>query len=159
MDTVDIKDVEIFHVGNFRGKDWTEKDIDTFIDTFSKGIVTPTLTIDHNQNLTDKIANDFFNTLSLGVVSSLKKVGNSLKADFVRVPKLIGDFIKSGALKQRSIEFFRKYKTNAGETVNNLLTGVTFFGNNLTGLPAVDKLSDLMSFFKNESIVNYNHKI
>jgi hypothetical protein len=146
LETKEIKDVEIIHTGNFKGREYTDKDLDMFIENFNNKIVEPVLTIDHDPELTDKVSKEF-KVSSLGYVDKLKRIGNRLYADFKQVPKLISDLIEAGTIKQRSIEFFKTFRTSAGKVLNNVLTGVTFFGN---GIPAVSGMSDLMNFFKED---------
>lgn len=144
LETKEIKDVEILHTGKFKGKEYTEKDLDMFIDNFKSKVSEPVLTIDHDESLTKKVANEF-KVVALGYVSDLRRMGNKLIADFKQVPKLIAELIEAGPLKQRSIEFFKTFRDAQGKLYNNVLTGVTFFGN---GIPAVAGMSDLMNFFK-----------
>lgn len=144
LETKQIKDVEIMRTGRFKGAEYTEKDLDQFIENFNNRIAEPVLTIDHDEKLTDNVAKEF-KVAALGYVEKLKRVGDRLYADFRQVPKLIAELIEAGPLKQRSIEFFKVFKTSSGQTLKNVLTGVTFFG---TGLPAVAGMSDLMQFFK-----------
>ena len=147
LETKQIKNVEILKAGRYKGTDYTEKDLDMFVENFNNKIAEPTLTLDHDENLTDSVSKEF-KVAALGYVESLKRVGDKLYADFKQVPKLIAELIEAGPLKQRSVEFFKAFKTSSGTTLKNVLTGVTFFG---SGLPAVAGMSDLMELFKENS--------
>ena len=150
LETREIKNVEILHAGRFKGVDYAAAELDQFIENFTNQVAEPVLTIDHDESLTGKVAKEF-KVAALGYVSALKRVGDKLYADFKQVPKLIADLIEAGPLKQRSVEFFKTFKTSAGKVLKNVLTGVTFFG---SGLPAVSGMSDLMNFFKSETMAN-----
>jgi hypothetical protein len=147
LETKQIKNVEILKAGRYKGTDYTEKDLDLFVENFNNKIAEPTLTLDHDEKLTDSVSKEF-KVAALGYVESLKRVGDKLYADFKQVPKLIAELIEAGPLKQRSVEFFKAFKTSSGTTLKNVLTGVTFFG---SGLPAVAGMSDLMELFKENS--------
>jgi hypothetical protein len=143
MDTAEIKNVEILETGYWSGNKRqlvTLSDLDQMVDNFNKKVVEPFITIDHNDEYTDRVKN-FLKVASLGWVSALRRQGEKLIADFKQVPAKIADLIKSGTLKKRSVEFYPKgspYRTN-GKTYENLLTAVTFFG---ADKPAVSSLRD-----------------
>lgn len=147
LETVNIGDVEIFEAGKFNGVEVNENDLDEMINNFRNGVTEPYITIDHDDNATAQFK-DALKALSLGFVSSLRKTGKKLVADFKQVPKTLAELIEAGALKKKSIEFYKKYLHADGSKYNNVLQGVTFHGAN--GSPAVTTLSDFLTLYKNE---------
>lgn len=143
METAEIKNVEILATGTWHGSrkaDVTLKDLYEMVDNFDKKIVDPWITLDHNDEFSDKVKNAL-KVASLGWVSSLRISANKLIADFKEVPKKIAELIQSGTLKKRSVEYYPKdtpYRIN-GKDYRNLLTAVTFFG---AAKPAVNALAD-----------------
>lgn len=149
LETKDIKDVEIMREGMFKGKAYGKKELEQFKTNFDNKILEAYVTIDHDPKMTEE-TKKALKVASLGWVESLavrfKDGVNRLVANFKQVPKLIAELIESGALKQKSIEFF-KLLPREGKIYENVLEGVTFFG---TGIPAVNGLSDLVQLFKSE---------
>lgn len=145
METREIKDVEIFQVGTWKGTKYTSKDLDQIVDNFQNGVLEPYITIDHNPKATAQLA-DAVKALSLGFVSALRRVGDKLIADFKQVPKTIAELITKGALKKRSVELWEFYRTGGGEKYMNVLEAVTFHGAN--GVPALNTLSDVMRLYE-----------
>lgn len=144
LETVNIGDIEIFETGTWKGQTYTKDDIDNFIENFNNKIAEPYITIDHSKNATGQFK-DALQAMALGFVEKLERRGNKLIAWFKQVPKTIADLIEAGALKKRSIEFYRNHIAN-GKLYKNVLQGVTFHGAN--GLPEVNTLSDYLSLYK-----------
>lgn len=146
LETVDIdKPVEIAEIGTWKGHTFTEKDFDEAIQNFNNKIASPYITIDHDTKTTAKWTKDV-DAVSLGNISELWREGKKLMAKFKQVPKLIAELIDAGSLKQRSIEYWKKFLHASGKTYNNVLEAVTFFGAN--GLPAISGLADVPKLFK-----------
>jgi len=144
LETVNIGDVDIFEVGKWKGVEYTEKDIDDFIKNFKDGVAEPYITIDHSSKATRQFK-EALQALALGFVDKLERRGKKLYAWFKQVPKTVADLIEAGALKKKSIEFYRNHIAN-GRLYKNVLQGVTFHGAN--GLPEVNTLSDFLSLYK-----------
>jgi ssDNA-binding Zn-finger/Zn-ribbon topoisomerase 1 len=142
-----IPDVEIMEVGTWKGNKYTEKDLDEAVNNFKEGVLEPYINIDHNDKLTDVMRRQL-NVMAMGFVSDLKRKGKKLLADFKQVPKLIAELIQAGALKKRSVEWWRQYKHANGKVLNNVLEAVTFHGAN--GVPAVNTLADVVKIYKAE---------
>lgn len=140
IDTTEIRDVEIARCGNWQnGKVViTEKTLNEMVDNFKNKIVEPYLNLDHDDKLTDRIK-DALKVVALGFVSDLRKVGDKLRADFKNVPVKIAELIKSGQLKNRSIEFFQNGYVSDGKKYNNVLKAVSFFG---ASIPAINGMAD-----------------
>jgi hypothetical protein len=157
LETVNIGGVEIFETGNWKGNVYKEKDLDEFVNNFNNKVAEPYMTIDHSDKASKQFK-DALQALSLGFVSKLSRIGKKLVADFKQVPKTIADLIQAGALKKKSIEFYRQFIAN-GNLHKNVLQGVTFHGAN--GLPEVNTLSDFLNLYKSnlQVMVNDNEDI
>jgi hypothetical protein len=147
LDTKNIADVEIFQAGKWKDVEFTEKDLDEMVINFNNKICEPYLNINHSDKTTKQFK-DILKVLSLGFIDNLKRKGRSLIAGFKQVPKVIAELIEAGALKQKSIEVWKKYKHANGKLYNNVIEAVTFFG--ADGTPAVSTLNDFVALYKNE---------
>lgn len=147
LETTNIGDMEVFEAGTFNGVEMTEKDIDEMINNFDNKVSEPYITIDHSDKASGQFK-DALKAMSLGFVSKLKRIGSKLMADCVQVPKTLADLIQAGALKKKSIEFYKKYNHANGKGFKNVLQGITFHGAN--GSPAVTTLSDFLRLYKND---------
>jgi len=150
LEIKNMKGVEIFQIGNWKGFDFTDSDLDEMIKNFENQVIEPYITIDHNEKATSQFK-DALKAMSLGFVENLYKVGNKLVADFKQVPKTIAELIEAGALKKKSVELYRNFIHANGKRFKNVLQGVTFHGAN--GTPAITTLSDFVALYKNESIL------
>ncbi len=140
--------VEIMEIGKWKGLDWTKEDFDEAIKNHKTGLVEGYITLDHNPKATDEgkraIAMSGF-----GYIKNLYMKGKKLLADFKQVPKAFAELVEAGALKKRSVEWWRRgYKHADGNRYNNVLQSITFFGAN--GVPAVNTLADIKKFYKLE---------
>ncbi len=159
LDTVNLKGVEIFEAGKWKGTEWTEADLDELIVNHKSGVIEPYLNINHSGEATGEFKNAL-KAMSLGFVEGLRREGTKLIADFKQVPKTIGELIEAGALKKKSVEVFKRYYTAAGREYKNVLQAVTFHG--ADGTPAVNTLSDFVALYKGETLKESektNHEI
>ena len=145
LETKEMRDVEIFQAGTWKGREYSEADIDEAIGNFKKGALEPYINLNHDDDLSKRVTKDL-KVASLGFVSGLRRVGDKLLADFKQVPKVIAELIQAGALKKRSVEWWSKYKHANGEFMNNVLEAVTFHG--ADGVPAVNTLADIANLYK-----------
>jgi hypothetical protein len=149
LETVNLKDIEIFETGVWQGFRYENKDLDEMVKNFNDGVAEPYLTIDHSPKAAKQFR-DALKALSLGFVDNLKRVGNKLVAGFKQVPKTIAELIEAGALKKKSVEFHKFINVN-GILYKNVLEGVTFHGAN--GLPEVNTLSEYLELYKSHLTV------
>lgn len=147
LETREIIGKEIFEVGTWKNRKYTEDDIDTIIENFDNRIAEPYINLNHDDKISDKFR-EMLKVMSLGFVKKLYKKGKKLIADFKQVPKTIAELIEAGALKQASIELFPKYLHANGRKYNNVLGAVTFHGGD--GFPAISSLSDFVQLYKNQ---------
>lgn len=151
LETKELHDVEIFEAGTWKGKPYTEKDIDEMIQHVNDRLVEPYININHDNDLTGRWKKDL-NVGSFGFINGMKREGTKLLANFKQVPKLIAELIEAGFLKKRSIELWNKYKHANGNLYNNFLEAVTFHG--ADGLPAVNSLADIVKLYKTDIKTN-----
>lgn len=142
LETVDIKDVEIFAVGNWNGDDFSEKDLDILVSSFmqTKDDLKPYIKIGHG----DKQAllnND--ELPAAGWINNLRRVGNKLVADFMDVPKKVYELIKAKAYRRVSAEIYTNYRAASG-TLPLALKAVSILG---ATTPAVSTLQDIINLY------------
>jgi len=104
----ELKDIEIFEAGTYRGKTYTEADLDTMVKNFNefKAEIKPVAVIGHDENQDLLKQSGLF---SAGWMESLKKIGSKLVASFKDVPKVLADLIGKGAFKRISSEVYNDY--------------------------------------------------
>lgn len=151
LETHDLKDVEIFETGIWKGEKYDEQSLDDMVTHFQNRVAEPYINIDHSDRATDQFK-DALKAISLGFVSNLRRSGNKLIADFKQLPKTVAELIQAGALKKRSIELYKRYKHANGVLYNNVLGAVTFHGAN--GHPAISTLADVVALYKNTNAIS-----
>lgn len=140
-----IRDVEILRTGTWDAQTGRTsvslQDLDDMFTAFSTinqiGGYKPVLKLGHAE--TQKFWGQKEGAPNLGFVRNLRRVGESIVADFENVYPPLFDAIKAGRYTQVSVEFFRK-ALYAGREFKNALTAVAILG---AELPAVKGLSDL----------------
>lgn len=145
LETKRLDNVEILHVGTWNKRVYGEKEMDEAIAHFKEGLIEPYINIAHDNSLTDQMKK-VLGVFSFGWVDNLWRDGKKLLANFKQVPKMVAEWIESGALKQRSVEWWHRFTKQDGTKVRNVLEAVTFFGAN--GIPAVPNLSDVMDLYQ-----------
>ena len=78
LETVNLKEIEIFSTGIWKGKDYNEKDIDDFVKNFKEGVAEPYITIDHSDKASAQFK-DALQALALGFVEKLLPMASSIK--------------------------------------------------------------------------------
>ena len=152
LETRDLMGMEIFQVGNWKGVPFTEQDLEECVQNFKAGILgsEPYVTIDHSA-LATKEFQAGLDGMALGFISDLFKMGAGddckLVANLKKVPRVIFELIQAGALKNKSVELWRKYPAQDGNIYRNVLEAVTLTGK----LPAVHNLSDFVALYKSET--------
>lgn len=136
----EIKDVEIFESGTYRGKTYTDGHLDEMVNNFNGKIKTelnethePPLVIGHDGKQSEVISG----TPSVGRVASLKRIGKKLIADFVNVPNEVIEAIKNKAYTKRSASIYFDYKG-----LGHALRHVALLGGEL---PELKTLKDVAS--------------
>lgn len=137
-----IKDVEIFSVGRWNGKEFSVKDLDNIVEAFSKtkNVVRPFLKLGHDD---DQKVLQSSGLPAAGWVENVRRTGNKLAADFVDIPKKIFQLIKNKAYRKVSCEIYNNIKLE-NATFPKMLGAVALLGSDL---PGVLNLNDILSLY------------
>lgn len=145
LETVDIPGVEILAVGKWHGNkeaNITTKALDDFVSAFDE------LTTNKELNYEPPVKLGHAESQKLlqgdgypaaGWISSLKKVGTKLVADFKGVPKKLAEIINAGGYKKASAEFYQDYEIG-GKKYPWVLKAVALLG---ADIPAVKSIADI----------------
>jgi hypothetical protein len=142
-----VPKVEVFASGTYRGKTYTDGDLDEIVRWFNdlgpsgRNLLTPVVVIGHEET------QDFLDRTDLpsaGAVANLRRVSSSLYADFVDVPLPIASLIRSKAYRKVSVELYdhdRPFDTGTGEVIpGKILRRIALLGGEI---PQVKTLADL----------------
>jgi Skp family chaperone for outer membrane proteins len=142
-----VPKVEVFASGTYRGKTYTDGDLDEVVRYFNdlgpagRNLLVPIVVIGHEET------QDFLDRTDLpsaGAVANLRRVGSSLFADFVDVPLPIASLIRSKAYRKVSVELYdhdRPFNTGTGEVIGGkILRRIALLGGEI---PQVKTLADL----------------
>lgn len=139
----DIKGVEVFDVGKWNGRDWTDEDLDEMVENFAE--LAPTY--DFPAKLGHGDAQELLKAEGLPAAAWIKKLyrkGTKLAADLERVPEKLYELVKNGAYKQVSAEIYEKVQLN-GKAYKNVLSAIAFLGGEI---PAVGTLDDILALYQ-----------
>ena len=147
LKTVDILGVQIAHTGKFNASTgpvtFTTKDFDNMEAASKelKGKVDFPLKLGHNEGQ-ELVQED--GLPAAGWIENVRRDGENLLADFMRVPQQIADIMNAGGFRKRSLEAFRNVEF-AGKRYPMVLTGTALLGEDL---PAVDSLDDIEALYQ-----------
>lgn len=153
LETRDLRGVEIFDVGTWNGRQWTDQDLDEMVANFGalRGVVDPPAKLGHSdqQELLEREGYP-----AAGWVEALYRDGTKLVADFARVPRKVADLIAAGAYRKVSSEIF--LTLTVGEQIfHHVLAGVAFLGEEL---PAVKTLSDIVALYRQNARLAFDEQ-
>lgn len=143
----DIKDVEIVRTGTFNAVTgrvtFTGKDLDDMVTSYEalKEKLRVPVKLGHNKE--QKLLQED-GLPAAGWVENLKRVGDRLVGDLMKVPEKIAELINQGAYRTRSLEAV-KDGTFSGEKYPMVLTGLALLG---ADLPAVEGLDDMVDLYE-----------
>jgi hypothetical protein len=146
LKTRNFPGVDIFATGVWNGIKITGKDLDNMVSSYKaeKGVFSIPIKLGHNDKqklLTDDMP-------AAGWIENVRRVGDKLVGDFMKVPETVAQLIESGAFRKRSVEINKNFKI--GDNVYPLvLTGLALLG---AQLPAVDTLDDIIKLYEREEI-------
>lgn len=146
METEDLKDVELAHTGTFNASTgrikFSREDFDDMVDAAKElaGKVAFPVKLGHNEKQ-QLLQED--GLPAAGWIENVRREGNSLIGDLMKVPAKIAGIIKAGGLRKRSIEAMRNAEL-AGQRFKFVLTGLALLGEEL---PAVDSLDDIVALY------------
>lgn len=146
-----LKDVEIFSVGKWEGKnsakggdEYTREDLDEMVRAFKEigDKIKPPLKLGHDskQKLLQKEGYP-----AAGWITNLKRVGDKLVADISNIPAKIYELIKNKAYGRFSPEIIWNYKdASSGKRYKRVLAGLALLG---ADLPACDTIDDFIDLY------------
>jgi len=170
-----VEGVEIFATGTHNGDKYTVEDLDIMVSAFQslKGRLDPPLKIGHTSdefNLSlakqmkipvNLLTGDEGNgAMAFGWVSSLRREGKVLVADFADVPEAIANLIKSKSFNKVSSEVIFDYK-DGKENYRRVLCGVALLGAQLPAVKEIkglDKSAVFTQQMKGAKIIDYEAK-
>jgi len=149
-DTPDtIRAVPVFKIGNWKGKEYTQADLDEMAKNTNalirSDIHTPPLKLGHNENQ-ELLKND--GLPSAGYGTNFYRVGDTLYADFTNLPDMVNDLIKSKRYSKVSIELYDEFKyPGTNENIGKVIRAIALLG---ADVPAVKGLGDIHKIFYSE---------
>lgn len=134
----EIKGLEIFEAGTYRGRAYAEKALDEMVANFEalKDTIKPTLVVGHSES--QKLLKDS-GLPSAGWMSALRRAGTKLVADFREVPKVIAALIGKGAYRRVSSEIYHNFDDRG-----HALRRVALLGGEI---PEVKTLQDVLALY------------
>jgi len=149
--TYELKDIEIFGVGVWKGNKITGEDLDGIVNDTNEIIdkLKPKVKLGHD----DKQA--LLQRTGLpagGWITKLKKAGDKILVDIKEVPKVLYQLIKNGAYKRISSEILAGYtEPSTKKKYNKVLSAIAFLG---ADLPAVTNLKDIAALYDSDDNAN-----
>ena len=132
-----LSGVEIFDVGTWNGKRWTDRDLDQMVANFAAlGLEVP-IKIGHSDKQELLEAEGL---PAAGWITHLYRVGSKLAADIEDVPEEVFRLLQAKAYRNVSAEVWEKVRYGE-RTYENVLAAVAFLG---AELPAVTTLGDIL---------------
>ena len=150
LETVDKKAVELLKTGTWHGEGcppegcrFTVEMLDSMVEAHRETLeeVDPPVKLGHDDNQ-KLVQDDGFP--AAGWVRNLRREGQRLLGDLVKVPKKIGELIDAGAFRKRSAEITPDMKIG-GKTYPWVFTGLALLG---ADLPAVEGLEDITKLYQ-----------
>ena len=158
LETVDLDGVEILSAGGpVHGKGsppegdyWRPEDLRAMADADAElhGELNPAVSVNPPANKVGHVEQP-----AVGYLENLRvdKTGNRLLADVKKVPKKLGELIRSGAYRARSVELSKVTSQETGKTYEWVVTGLAWLG---ARLPAVRTLDDVVALYEGAGAVD-----
>jgi len=149
--TYELKDIEVFGIGTWKGNKITDKDLDDIVNGTNEIIdkLKPKVKLGHD----DKQA--LLQRTGLpagGWITKLKRAGDKILVDIKEVPKVLYQLIKNGAYKRISSEILAGYtEPSTKKKYNKVLSAIAFLG---ADLPAVTNLKDIAALYDSDENAN-----
>jgi len=133
----ELTEVEIFEAGTYRGKPYTEEDLDTMVANFAAcPEIKPVGVIGHSE---DQDLMKESGIPAAGWMTALKRVGKKLVASFADVPQIVAELIDRKAYKRTSAEIYTDYN-GKGHAIRR----VAWLGGEI---PEVKTLQDVLALY------------
>jgi hypothetical protein len=141
-ESAEVKGVEIFATGTWHGDEYTEKDLDSMIESFSdKGFEAP-VKLGHNKEQ-EKDGQPAF-----GWIGKIYREGKKLLADFTDVPNKVAEAIKNKQYRQVSSEIIWNYK----EGMPRVLRAVALLGADIPEVKGLEPLEKAEIVFDDNQV-------
>jgi hypothetical protein len=138
----DIKAIDVFDVGTWNGKEWTDEDLDEMVANFNElsvlGYDFPGKLGHGEQELLDRE-----DLPAAAYIKRLYRKGSKLVADFTRVPEKVKTLLELKAYRTVSAEIYDKVQL-FGKTYENVVAAIAFLGGDI---PAVGTLDDAIALY------------
>jgi hypothetical protein len=148
----ELEAVEIFGVGTWKDRKFTEEHLDEMVENFEK--IQKYLSVPMKLGHSDRqVIAQKDGQPALGWVSKLYRKGKKLLADFADVPKVMLDAIRAGRYRNVSAEIYPTFEATSAEknlksgVKGHVLSAVAFLG---ADIPEVKTLKDLASVLASE---------
>jgi len=145
--TYELKDVEVFGIGVWKGNKITGEDLDNIVSGTNEIIdkLKPKVKLGHDdkQALLQRTGYP-----AGGWITKLKRAGDKILVDIKEVPKVLYQLIKNGAYKRISSEILDNYNEPSTKKVyKKVLSAIAFLG---ADLPAVTNLKDIAALYDSD---------
>lgn len=140
MELFNIFGVEIFSTGTHKGDVYLEQDLDEMVNAYAQTGFIPPLKLGHSS---DKIGEP-----ALGWCHNLRRIGSKLVADFMELPKIVFDAVKSRSYDRVSAEIYFQFKKQDGTILPKALKAVALLG---AEIPAIRELKPLREVVHEDS--------
>jgi cation transport regulator ChaB len=149
--TYELKDVEVFGIGTWKGNKITGGDLDNIVNGTNEIIdkLKPRVKLGHDdkQELLKKTG-----LPAGGWITKLKRAGDKILVDIKEVPKVLYQLIKNGAYKRISSELLYNYtEPSTKKLYKKVLSAIAFLG---ADLPAVTNLKDIAALYDSDDNAN-----
>ena len=139
METVDLRDVPIFQVGEHKGRLWSDDVVDGIVRSTNRVIdrMKPYVKLGHNPE--QKLADGY---PSLGWLYNLRKVGDTVFTDIRDVPKKLAGIVKAKGYRRVSVELTPNREID-GRKEPWLLKALAFLGADTPVIKTLDDIPEL----------------
>ena len=153
--TYELKDVEVFGIGEWKGQKITDEDIDDIVNGTNEIIdkLKPKVKLGHDDK---QVLLQRTGYPAGGWITKLKRSGDKILVDIKEVPKVLYQLIKNGAYKRISSEILSGYTEPSTKKIyKKVLSAIAFLG---ADLPAVTNLKDIAALYdvdENANLIIY----
>ena len=142
VEHAEIAELELFEVGTYGGRSWTEDDLAEIVSNFDKlkDVLKPTLVIGHGED--QKLLKDT-GIFAAGWLASLAAKGGKLVSAITDVPRVVADLINKKAFRRVSAEIYIDFEYK-GRRFGKVLRRVALLGG---AIPEVKTLQDIAALY------------
>ena len=149
--TYELKDVEVFGIGVWKGNKITGEDLDNIVSGTNEIIdkLKPKVKLGHDDK---QVLLQRTGYPAGGWITKLKRAGDKILVDIKEVPKVLYQLIKNGAYKRISSEILDNYNEPSTKKIyKKVLSAIAFLG---ADLPAVTNLKDIAALYDADENAN-----